>query len=119
MRRGDVAPRLIERVAYSDALPWPALAGGEAHRVAVAAHQHGDGEVAALGGADDADELRVGGGEDHGWALTYQSNTPEYSQNDTAPSLKSLSASFNCSLRASSAARSSSSNGVPISARTR
>src|SRR5262245_31423893 len=66
MRRGDVVPRLIERVAYSDALPWPAFAGGEAQRVAVAAHQHGDGEIAALGGADDADDLLLGGGELHG-----------------------------------------------------
>src|SRR5262245_51363473 len=68
MRRGDVVPRLIERVAYSDALPWPAFAGGEAQRVAVAAHQHGDGEIAAFGGAQDRNELSFGGGELHGEA---------------------------------------------------
>src|SRR5262245_37031599 len=65
MRRGDVVPGFIERVADTDALPWPTLAGGEAHRVALAAHQHGNGEIAALGGAQDRNELSFGGGECH------------------------------------------------------
>src|SRR5262249_15185371 len=64
--RGDVVPGLIEAVADTDALPWPAFGGGKAHRVAVPSHQHGDGEIAALSGADDADELLLGRGEDHG-----------------------------------------------------
>src|SRR5262245_30291199 len=63
MRRGDVVPRLIERVADTDALSWAAFAGGDAHRVAVPAHQHGDDEIAAFGGAQDRDELSFGGGE--------------------------------------------------------
>src|SRR5262245_41729308 len=66
MRGGDVVPRLIERVADTDALAWAAVGRGEAQRVAIAAHQHGDGEVAALGGAQDRDELSFGGGELHG-----------------------------------------------------
>ena len=49
----------------------------------------------------------------------HQSNTPEHSQKVMAPSLKSLSISFSCSFKASSAAASSSSKGMPFPETTR
>src|SRR5262245_40751429 len=68
--RRDVVPSLIETIAHADAFPWPILSGGNAHGVASAARRDGEGQLAAVRGADDLEELLLGVGELHGENLT-------------------------------------------------
>src|SRR5262245_17898714 len=60
---GHVVPRGVEVLPVSDAGAWAAVVvGGDAHGVAAIANPHGEREVVASWGADDADELPLGCG---------------------------------------------------------